>query len=399
MDLSYAPEYEAYRQQVRIFLASQWVSEKGDRGARTAAEREFRLRATAAGYLYRNVPVEYGGSGQAPDILKAQIIGEEFERAGAPLELAGVGTKMLVPTLLDKGQDWQKKMFIPKTVSGEFLWGQGYSEPGAGSDLASVRTRAELVDGQWVINGQKVWTTLAHRCHYMFVLARTEPDAPKHAGLSYLLVNLKQPGIEIRPLKQMTGWSEFCEVFFVDAKTPGDWIVGQRGEGWAVTRSTLSHERSYIGGANRAQQRFDRLVDLAKKVQVDGRPAIEDEALRQRLVGIAGALASLTYSSFRQTSMSAHGEDAGIIGLLSKLYGTNIGHDIASVARDLMGDAFMLAPPAESAWRQAGIEKWNNQFMGSLGIAIAGGTSNIQRNIIAERGLGLRDEKPSKGLA
>jgi alkylation response protein AidB-like acyl-CoA dehydrogenase len=134
-------------------------------------------------------------------------------------------------------------------------------------------------------------------------------------------------------------------------------------------------------------------------VQVDGRPAIEDEALRQRLVGIAGALASLTYSSFRQTSMSAHGEDAGIIGLLSKLYGTNIGHDIASVARDLMGDAFMLAPPAESAWRQAGIEKWNNQFMGSLGIAIAGGTSNIQRNIIAERGLGLRDEKPSKGLA
>ncbi|MFT3754437.1 MAG: acyl-CoA dehydrogenase family protein [Pseudoxanthomonas sp.] len=398
MDLRYSAEYEDFRTQVREFLDQNWPP-KGEEAAlkKREAEALFRARAVAAGYLYRSVPRQYGGSEQAPDVLRAQIIGEEFSTARAPREIPGVGTAMLVPTLLGCGSDAQKSDFIPKTLTGEYLWAQGYSEPNSGSDLASLKTRAELIDGKWVINGQKIWSTLAQYARYMFLLARTEPDAPvKQAGISYLLIDLKQPGVTIRPLKQVTGGEEFCEVFFDNATTPADWIVGTRGDGWRVSKATLSHERSALGGASTSVTLFEKLVELARKSTYQGQPALQHPLIRERLGVLEGFVQSHLYSSYRQLSMGAHGQDPGVVTLMSKLVNTNIGHEVAKLAKDLAGDAFLLAPPAEGA-KGAGTEKWLNQFFGSLGVAIAGGTSNIQRNVIAERGYGLpRDAAMSK---
>ncbi len=390
MDLSYDARYEEFREDVRAFLAGHWQA-----GHRRHPERvsEFRQAATARGYLFRNVPTVYGGSEQPPDPLKARIIDEEFSRARAPKEPSGVGMMLLVPTLLECGEAWQKERFVPPTVRGEVDWAQGYSESGAGSDLASLRTRAELVDGEWVINGQKIWTSNAQHCRYMFALVRTEPDEPRHAGLSYLLLDLHQPGVTIRPLKMLTGQSGFNEVFFDDARTPADWIVGGRGEGWQVSRATLKHERGSIGGAETYDAQFSKLLDLAKARRRDGRPAIEDPVVADRLAEISGYLAAHRYSGYRQLSMSIAGQDPGPVSYMNKLVATDIGHRIAGLAEELIGDDALLLPDYDGG-RRVGDERWMNQFFGSLGVAIAGGTSNIQRNIIAERGLGLpRDDR------
>jgi alkylation response protein AidB-like acyl-CoA dehydrogenase len=299
---------------------------------------------------------------------------------------------MLAPTLLEKGSDWQKERFVPPTVRGEFRWCQGYSKPGAGSDLASLRTRAELVGDEWVINGQKIWTTDAVEADYMFCLCRTEPDAPKHAGISYLLVPMKQKGIEVRPLVQMNGGSDFNEVFFTDAVTPADWIVGERGEGWQVSRATLKHERAGIGNATMTTLVFEGLVGLAKTSLRNGRPASEDPEIRQRLAALEGTVRAHEYSSLRQLSRSARGKDVGRVGSMNKLVSTNIGCEIAKIAIDLLGDDAMLDAQAQEALASDAIgasRSWLSQYMYSLGIAIAGGTANIQRNVIGERALGL----------
>jgi len=387
LDLEYGARYERERETIRRFLGENWTGPApDDTDERNERVRRFRERATRAGYLYRSVPVRYGGSEQPADPLLAQVIREEFLRVGAPLEIQGVGTSMLVPTLLECGQDWQKERFVPGTIRGDDRWAQGYSEPGAGSDLASLRTRAELVDGEWILHGHKIWTSLAQECQYMFALVRTEPEAPRHAGISYLLLELDQPGVEIRPLKQITGEEHFNEVFFDGARTPADWIVGERGQGWRVSRTTLEHERSMIGGASEAL--FRSLLRLARRSRIDGRPALEHPEIRQDLAALQGRVWAQRYSSYYQMSCGLHERDPGILRLMNKLLATGIGHDVARVALDLIGDRSLLAPSGP-AGRAAGDERWMNQFMGSLGTAIAGGTSNIQRNIIAERGLGL----------
>lgn len=389
MDLSWGDAHAAFREEVRDFLVGHW-----SRADLSDAEkvREFRVAAVERGYLYRNVPRRFGGSEQIPDVLKAQIIREEFARVRAPTEIAGVGTEMLVPTLLEWGEPWQQEHFIPKTIAGDYVWAQGYSEPGAGSDLASLRTRAQLVGDEWVINGQKIWTTRAHLARFMFALVRTEPGVePKHAGISYLLLDLHQPGIEIRPLKQITGASGFCEVFFTDARTPADWIVGKRGEGWKVSKSTLKHERSMISNAVGYADKFGKLLRLAQLVQRNGRPAIQDAEIRQRLARLEGYVRAHQYSSYRQLTRSAMGAEPGLIGLMNKLVSTNLGHEMAKIALDLLGDDGLRMPAAKGG-KVRGNEKWIELYFGSLGVSIAGGASNIQRNIIAERGLGLPRE-------
>ncbi len=389
MDLSYGAEYEAFRDEVRAFIAGHWSRDDARDKQRVTA---FRLRATAAGYLYRNIPRRFGGSEQPADVLRAQVIHEEFTAARAPVEIYGNGVRMLVPTLLECGAPWQQEKFIPPTVRGDIDWAQGYSEPGSGSDLASVRTRGELVGDEWVINGQKIWTSRAHECRFMFALVRTEPDAPKHQGISYLLLDLHQPGVTIRPLKQITGQSTFNEVFFDDVRTPADWIVGRRGEGWQVSRATLKHERTGIGNAETYLVQFDKLLAVANSTTRNGRPAIEDPIVRDRFAEIEGYLQAHRYSTFRQLSMSLAGKNPGPVTTMNKLVVTNLGHQIAALAQELIGDASLLLPVYEPG-HSVGNERWMNQFFGSLGIAIAGGTSNIQRNIIGERGLGLpRDQ-------
>jgi alkylation response protein AidB-like acyl-CoA dehydrogenase len=391
MDLSYGPEYEAFRGEVRRFLEAQWKRSDEAELPKSEQVKRFRARAVEAGYLLRWIPKAYGGSEQPSDALKATIIREEFGRVRAPQEPRGIGMMMLVPTLLEKGTDWQKKQFVPPTAMDEIHWCQGYSEPGSGSDLASLKTRAELHGDEWVINGQKIWTTNALEADYMFCLCRTEPDAPKHAGISYLLVPMKQPGVEVRPLKQMNGGAEFNEVFLTDARTKKDWIVGSRGEGWLVSRATLKHERDGIGNAAVATMTFTGLVHLARTSQRNGRPAIEDPEIRQRLAALEGYVRSHEYSGYRALSRAAAGKDVGRVGLMSKLVSTNIGSDVARLALDLLGDDGMLDPMAQDASGDLPgvMRSWLSQYMYSLGVAIAGGSANIQRNVIGERALGL----------
>ncbi|MAG32354.1 MAG: acyl-CoA dehydrogenase [Deltaproteobacteria bacterium] len=399
MDLSYGSEIEDFRREVQAFLGASWPpSGEDEESSHEEQTRRFRERATEQGYLNRHVPKQYGGSQQLPDALRATVIREEFAAAHAPMEPRGIGTMMLVPTLLDRGTDWQKEKFVGPTILGEITWCQGYSEPGSGSDLASLKTRGELRDGEWVINGQKIWTSSAMDADYMFCLVRTEPDAKKHAGISYLLIDMKRPGIDVRPLKQMTGSAEFNEVFLNDVRTPEDWIVGKRGEGWLVSRTTLKHERNSIGAAAQSVGLLEGLVALAKERKLGDRPAIEDAAVRRGLVEIEGYIRSHEYSGYYQMSKDLKSESAGIIQLMNKLNSTNIGDRVAKLVIQILGDDALVAPSALGlGMGGGGAAGWVNQYMSSLGVAIAGGSANIQRNVIAERGLGLpRDAAANK---
>ena len=264
MDLRYGEKYEAFRAEVREFLRGWPLS--GAEAELPQREREalFRARGIERGYVYRHIPAEYGGAGREPDVVIDQILSEEYALSGAPGPLLTQGAGMLAPTLLDVGREDQKKRFIARALTGEDFWCQGYSEPGAGSDLASLASRAELVGGEWVIHGHKIWTSGADKADYMFGLFRTEPDAKKHAGISYLLLDMRQPGITVRPLREMTGGALFNEVFFDGARTPADWIVGERGQGWQVSRATLRHERNMIGNPNAMRRLFDELVEMLR---------------------------------------------------------------------------------------------------------------------------------------
>ncbi|MGE0742010.1 MAG: acyl-CoA dehydrogenase family protein [Hyphomonadaceae bacterium] len=388
MDLSYGHEAEAFRAEVRAFLKQNWRPGELKGGELKTFIAAFRLAATEAGYLYRGVPRRFGGAEQAPDVVRAQVIREEFARARAPMEVAGNGVNMLVPTLLDRGTEEQCALFVRPTIEGRYIWGQGYSEPNSGSDLASVRTRGVLDGDAWIINGQKIWTTDGAKATHMFALVRTEQDAPKHAGITYLLIDLDQPGVTRRPIRQMTGEAGFYEIFFDDVRTPVAWQVGERGQGWQVSRTTLKHERASIGSSDRLVGQFEKLVELARQVSRNGRPAIADAEVQQMLARIEGWVMAHKYSGYRIFSNAAAGEDAGPIALMMKLLTTEIGHDMALAAQEIIGDDALLEPPPAGA-RGRGPEKWLDQIMGSLGNSIAGGTTNIQRNIIAERGLGL----------
>lgn len=389
IDLTFGPEHESFREEVRAFLAREWHEGRDP--------ADFRLAATDAGYFYRSIPKRFGGSEQAPDSVKASIIAAEFAEAKAPGELKGNGIQMLVPTLLERGEEWQQEMFVSRTLTGEFQWAQGYSEPGAGSDLASLRTRGELVDGKWVINGQKVWTSYARSCRYMFCLVRTEPDAPKHKGISYLLIDLHQPGVEIRPLKQINGGNDFNEVFLDNVTTPADWIVGERGEGWSVSKSTLKHERNMLGGIDRSEAMFKSLLKLAQRTSLDGTPAIKTVWVRDRLAALKAELEMQRHSQHIQISRSLSGGDASLLQMMGKLVQSNYAAAIAETATQIIEDEALISPVGN---RRPGNERWVNQYMNSLAAAIAGGTSNIQRNIIAERGYGLpRDGEFGPGAA
>lgn len=378
MDLSYGERYERLRAEVRDFLAKEW--------AKGADKAIFREAAIARGYLYRSVPRRYGGSEQPADSLAAQVIREEFVRTKAPTEVRGIGTQMVVPTLLEHGTEAQKARFIPPTIRGEIFWCQGYSEPSAGSDLASLRTRAVLRGDKWIINGQKIWTSYARDCQFMFALVRTEPDASKHEGISYLLIDLNQPGIAIRPLKQMNGGNDFNEVFFDDAETPADMLVGARGKGWSVSKSLLKHERNMLGGVDRSEALFVSLLKLAQRARIGDRPAIEDRATRERLGRLRSQLEVQRMSANIQLSRDLEGKAQGLLPLTNKLAQSDFSQAVAEVAMELLGDDALLAPGMRTP---QGNERWLNHYMASLSAAIAGGTSNIQRNIIAERGLGL----------
>ncbi len=402
MNLQFGEKYEKLRAEVRSFCAESWPPRGAESGL---AEREqaiaWRKRAIAAGFLHRTVPRAYGGAGADPDVMAATMIRQEFDRAGVPHRGNVQGTHMLVPTLLECGTEEQRREYIGPTLTGELTWCQGYSEPGAGSDLASLQSRAELVGDEWVLSGQKIWTSNATDAEMMFGLFRTEPDATKHAGISYLLIPMKTPGIDVRPLVMMQGGVDFCEVFFDGARIPAQNIVGRRGEGWKVTRSTLKHERMLIGDSTGARMAFDALVALAREVQRDGRPALEHPSVRQRVAEVAGYVATHEWAVARMLTAIHRNRDADAMSemLMTKLYGTNLQQMMAKLALDLIPEQGLREPAGEEVVmgiRPFTRARWVSHYMFSLAGGIAGGTSNVQRNIIGERVLGLpRDQRPA----
>ena len=404
MQLSYSAEYEQFRQEVRTFLEQQWTDE--DRASNPPTDNvasamglsrtderatAFRLRAIERGYLYRHIPKRYGGAEQPADPLKATITAEEFRCAEAPGEIMGQGPSMLAPTLIEKGSEAQKEKFVRETVLGKIRWCQGYSEPGAGSDLASLRTKAELDGDHWVVNGQKIWTSNAAEADWMFALVRTEPDAPKHDGITYMLIDMRTPGIEVRPLRQMTGEADFSEVFFDNVRVPKDSIVGDRGQGWYVSRATLKHERALIGSATFARRTLDGVVMMAQALDVRGRRPIDDPVIRDRLVALEARVLAAEYNGYRLLTASARGEDAGLAGMVPKLHSTTLCYDLSLLAMDLVSDRGCLYPGEVNA---PAMGLFGTAFMWYYGLALGGGAPNIQRNVIAERGLGLpRDQR------
>ena len=361
-----------------------WLKENWDPESTVA---EWWERLGTAGWAAPSWPAKWYGQDMSPsEAVRAQQIIAEFGALGAP---GGLGLLLAGPTIAVQGTDEQRDRYLRDIVTGQKAWCQLFSEPGAGSDLAGLSTSAVRDGDQWIVNGQKVWTSTGTTADLGMLLARTDPDVPKHQGITYFAVDMHQPGVEVRPLRQITGTAEFNEVFFTDARTPADWIVGARGEGWAVANTTLKHERGGVGGVDTIDRLFAGLVKLAQRSTVGGRPAIEDPTVHRRLVELEGWLEVHRYCSYFQLSRSINGEKAGRVALMNKLSATNFGQRVAALALDLLGDRSLLAPTGGTAGERPGDEKWMAQYLGSLALAIAGGTSNIQRNIIAERGLEL----------
>jgi alkylation response protein AidB-like acyl-CoA dehydrogenase len=395
VDLSYGSEYESFRAELQKFL-----DENKDRAPRrlsgiAGAARprpeaiEWQKLLIERGYAARTIPVEYGGHGAEPDLLKTIIIDEEFSAAGVQGSHSGMGVTYLTPTLLEHGSEEQKHRWIPPALTGEHTWCQGYSEPGAGSDLASLQTSAKEDGDDFLINGQKIWTSLAHMADMMFVLVRTEPDAPKHSGISYILLSMDTPGIEVRPLRTMTGAAEFNQVFFTDVRVPKANVVGVRGEGWKIANTTLKHERNTLGSASQTESYLRSLIALMQNESRNGVVATDSPVLRDRLLRLQARTLTMRYHSMRLLTCTLRGESPGVAGLVMKLQGCQLNHDIAALALDVMGELGALYNNSKYE-RAKGF--WQFQYMFTVGLIIGGGTEQIQKNIISERGLGMPRE-------
>ncbi|MGW6566212.1 acyl-CoA dehydrogenase family protein [Streptomyces sp. NPDC054975] len=364
------------RDWLRAHLRGEFAALKGlggpGREHEAFAERLAWERHLAAhGWTCVGWPKEYGGRGAS---IEEQIaFHEEYALADAPARVNHIGEQLLGPTVLDHGTEEQKARFLPPIRAVEELWCQGYSEPDAGSDLAAVRTRAVREGDAWVVNGQKIWTSLAHESQWCFVLARTEPGSRRHAGLSYLLVPMDQPGVEVRPIVQLTGTSEFNEVFFDGARTDATNVVGEPGDGWRIAMATLGHERgvSTLGQQVGFRRELEGLIDLARR-----NGALADPLVRDRLVRSWTGLKAMRANALRGTDPS-----------MAKLYWSHWHRDLGELAMDICGAAstVVAAEPYE-------LDQWQRLFLFSRADTIYAGSSEIQRNLIAERVLGLPKE-------
>ena len=399
MDLNLTQEYVDFRAEVAQFLQAHKdaAPNRNDRSVSSEKRLAWQQILLAQGYAARTHPKEYGGYGAEPDALKARIIAEEFSRAKMPGGISGQGINMLVPTLLELGTQEQKDAYIKPTLEGKMVWCQGYSEPGAGSDLAAVKTSAVVDGDDFIINGQKIWTSTAQFADMMFCLVRTEPDAKKHQGISYILLDMKTPGIEVRPLMTMTGHAEFNEVFFTDVRVPTHSIVGNRGEGWMVANATLTHERGMLGDPDAALSRLHSIADIMKQEQLNGASLMDNDIYRDRLVQLQGEAYAMKMNGMRLTTLSSEKKSSGMAGLLVKSQGCELNHQMAELAIDVMGEYGMLYEDSPFV-RDRGM--WQTHYMFDLGLIIGGGSAQIQKNIISERGLGMpREPKPAKPAA
>jgi alkylation response protein AidB-like acyl-CoA dehydrogenase len=390
MDLRDRPEDDAFRAEVRAWLEEHVVGEFAALGGRGGSGDEtygFETRLAwekvlaAGGWTGLGWPVEFGGRGAS--VARQVIFNEEYVRARAPGRVSVLGEGLLGPTVIQYGTDAQRARFLPPILAGTELWCQGYSEPDAGSDLANVQTKAVLEGDQWVVTGQKVWTSLAHQADWCFVLCRSEPGSTRHRGLSYLLVPMRQPGVEVRPIEQLTRTSEFNEVFFDGARTAAENVVGEVGDGWRVALATLAYERGVglLGHQLTFRREFDRLLEMAR-----ARGATDDPSVRQRLARSYGELEILRYNTLRSLS-AIDGPVAPPEASIIKLYWASWHQRFGELATDLAGPAGVVL---ESEPYQ--LDELQRTFLFSRSETIYGGSNEIQRNIVGERVLGLPPE-------
>lgn len=391
MDFNWSPEQEAYRMDVRKWLEAnqppplaQIDEENTGDEAQWKRLKAWHTKLYEAGWAGLTWPKEYGGRGAT--FIEQVIFQQELGRLGLPMGCNVLGVIMNGPALMQWGTEEQKKRYLQPILAGEEIWCEGMSEPGAGSDLAAIQCRAELKGDDFVVNGQKVWTTIAHRSHFCQLFVRTDPDAPKHKGMSALIVDMKSPGVTVRPLKQITGDSEFNEIFFEDVKVPKENLLGPMNQGWQVLVATLMHERFGIGETiGGTEQTLHALVEIAKRVQINGRPAIEEDDIRQQLAQFAIEVAAKKYNGLRSLSRRLKGLQPGSEASISKLVSTDLGQRMVKFTTRLLGEYAMLESHTPFAPRG----DWMKRILASESMTIAGGTSMVQRNMIGERILGL----------
>ncbi|MEX1279260.1 MAG: acyl-CoA dehydrogenase family protein [Acidimicrobiia bacterium] len=408
MDFDYPASAEETRAEIRSWLDEHLPDDWQGIGALEGEQYEkflndWRAKLYEGGWLGMSWPTQYGGGGRSH--LDELVVAEELARVGAPFgghnDVFGIG--MLGNTLLMWGTEEQKQYFLPRALSGEHLWCQGYSEPNAGSDLANVGTRAVLDGDEWVVNGQKIWTSAGQWANWIFVLARTDTEAPKHRGITFLLVPMDQPGVEVRPIKMMSGPSHFNETFFADARTAKDNVVGRVNDGWRVAMTLLGFERGRDAatGPIGFQSEIDRLFDLARE-----RGAADDPATREELVKAWERVQVMKYMGYQRLTSFMNGEDPGPKGAIDKLYWSDYHRDVTELAMDVLGMDGLTLEGREPSTAFRHDEKgapnstasWGIVFQNARAGTIYAGTNQIQRNIIGEMLLGLpKEPAPPKG--
>ena len=396
MDLRFSEADEVFREEVRTWLDANLAGEfaalrgrggSGDLEGAGELRRAWERKLAEGGWTCVGWSKEYGGRGLS--LTQEVIFNEEYARARAPGRLGHIGETLLGPTLIAFGTEAQKRRFLPPIVRAEELWCQGYSEPNAGSDLGNVQCKAERVGDEWVITGQKVWTSLAAISDWCFVLCRTDPTAPKHKGISYLLVPMRQPGVGIVPIRQITGTAEFAEVFFDGARTAAEHVVGAPGDGWKVAMGTLAFERgaSTLGQQLAFEGELEQVIDAAKATG-----AVKDPVMRQRLAGAWIGLRIMRMNALRTLSANQGGAQLSRAALITKLYWATWHRSLGKLAVDVLGpwSEIVAGAPYELGDLQ-------RLFLWTRSDTIYAGTNQIQRNIIAERALGLPREPRAAG--
>jgi alkylation response protein AidB-like acyl-CoA dehydrogenase len=394
MDLNLTTEELKFRDEFRAWLETNipkdWsgvdVREPESSRQRFEFLRAWQKKMAEAGWVGIHWPREYGGRGAS--IIQQAIFIEEMARTQAPPLINVLGLSLLGPTLIAYGTPEQKERFLAKILSADEIWCQGYSEPNAGSDLAALRTEAVLEEDTFIINGQKTWTSFGHFADYCFGVVRTDPDAPKHKGLTYMLIDMHSPGVSVRPLKQMTGESEFNEVFFENVRVPVRNVVGKVNGGWEVALATLSFERGILGFSLQItfKRQIERLIELSKTVQRNGKPAAADPIFRQKLAQIYTEIEIFRLNQLRTvTRMARHGSP-GAEGSIQKIFWSEMNQRMQQVAMEMLGPYGQLERDTPYAIDSG---QWLHHYLRSRGNTIEAGTSEIQRNIVGHFVLGL----------
>jgi alkylation response protein AidB-like acyl-CoA dehydrogenase len=391
MDFQYSAEQEAYRVKVRSWLEANQPAPLRDTEKEGANDetlwkrlKQWHKRLYEAGWMGLTWPKEYGG--QAATFIEQVIFQQELGRLNLPFGCNVLGVIMTGPALMQWGTEEQKKRYLEPILSGAEIWCEGMSEPGAGSDLASIQMRAVLEGDSFIVNGQKVWTTIAHRSDFCQLFVRTDPELPKHKGMSCLLVDMKAPGVTVKPLKQISGDSDFNEIFFEDVRVPKENLLGPVNMGWQVLVATLMHERFGIGETlGGSEQLLTHIIALAKQCKLNGKTAFEDPAVRQQIAQFACEVAAKKYNGLRSLTKRLKGQLPGAEASISKLVSTELSQRMVKYATRLLGEYALLE--RRSPFAPDG--DWLRRILASESMTIAGGTSAVQRNMIGERILGL----------